>query len=154
MEETELLNYLKSLSKIEDIIEYNLNNELLLKHLSEVRTELVKNIIEHKLIKLIIKINNENTENTDNKNIENTESTDNVDNIKEEALKGQIRDLSNLLGGEQEINVKDFDPSVFDTFGKGLGSLFSIQPKVDLIKNENKKEILNNNFTFEIKKKI
>lgn len=137
--EKKLLNYLITLSKIEELVELNNNQDEaeFLNKIINIRKDCVDTILDFNLVKLILKINNEKLPS-------------------EYGLKNQINDLSNMLGGEQEIDINNFDPKVFDTFGKGIGSLFNITPPVDTTK-QIKNEINNNNnnttLSFQIKKK-
>ena len=69
--------------------------------------------------------------------------------LPDESLTEQISNLTNLLGGEQEIDVNNFDPSVLDNFGMGLASMFKMKPEQPYqpqqLKNEINKIKLNNN---------
>jgi hypothetical protein len=164
--EIELLNYLKTLAKIQDIKTFLHFDNILLKDTMDLEQKCLDKTLEYKLVKLIIKHNslkcckNEEDGDVEKVNVEADMGGD--------SMKNQIHDLTNLLGGEQEIDIKNFDPKVFDTFGRGIGSLFNIKPAVEipnktgsregmkgtlLIKNENNITNKNNNFTFEIKKR-
>ena len=43
----------------------------------------------------------------------------------EDELKVQINNITNLLGGEQELDINDFDPNSLNNFGNGLKSLLT-----------------------------
>jgi hypothetical protein len=159
--EKELLQYLITLSKIEDIIHnsQDIQDNTFLNKIIDIREHSITNILNYDLIKLIINIHNKDDSNLPNKNIIQKKSTEG--NEDEDSLKNQISDLSNMLGGEQNTDINNFDQNVFDTFGKGLSSLFNTQPiqdpvQIKQIKNENNKNNKDNqdsNITFQIKKK-
>lgn len=146
----ELLNYISILENIQKIVKLleELSESNLLGKILETRKECVKIISQYDIIKLIIQV--KNNELIDEQNKEVIQEV-----IQEDLLKDQMSDLSNLLGGNQEIDVNNFDPGVFDTFGKGISSLFSIKPENTIqIKNENNNILTDNNLTFQIKKKV
>jgi len=142
-----LSNYITILENIEELIKLTPKNSNLLQKILDTRKECVKIISQYDIMKLIIQINNSEQE--------SVESVESVEEIKQDVLKDQMSDLSNLLGGQQDIDVNNFDPKVFDTFGRGIGSLFNITPQNTIqIKTENNKINIDNNLTFQIKKKV
>jgi hypothetical protein len=166
--EEDLLIYLQSLSKIEELITSFKNiiniDVILLEKILNIKTSCINNILEYNLIKLITKQQNEQEQQNDQDNIEKSQeneqekSQENEQENEQENIENQVSQLTNLLGGEQEVCMNNFDPTIFDTFGKGITSLFKIQsnenqkPSIQ-IKSENNKNIENNNLTFQIKKK-
>lgn len=160
--ETDLLNYLKTLSKIQDIkrILESFNNTLQ-KDINYLENKCIDKILEYKLVDLIINHKNKEIDQVKKEIEEIKEEEIKEEEIKDDEMENQINNLSNLLGGQQEIDINNFDPKVFDSFGKGIGNLFNIKSQANkagvnemLIKNENNKANINNNFTFQIKKKI
>lgn len=76
----------------------------------------------------------------------------------DDSLKDEINNLANLLGGEQEIDVNNFDPSMLDNFGMGLASMFKMKAEPEpyqpqQLKNEINKNQSKNNLTVNIKRK-
>jgi hypothetical protein len=77
------------------------------------------------------------------------DSENNGSNKEDLEMKQQLDTLKNLFGGETELSLTDSTVeetnNVFDNFGKGFSSLFSmapqlqVQPHLELNKNENSK---------------
>jgi hypothetical protein len=75
--------------------------------------------------------------------------------VEDQEMKDQLNGIKNLFGGEMDLSSSSIEETndVFNNFGKGLSSLFSIQPQIQQpnlisLKNEN------NKISFNIKKKL
>ena len=66
-------------------------------------------------------------------------------------LTQQLNNISTLLGGPQEMDNTNFDPSIFENFGKGLTRILSVQPQPQ---PQPQQQQLPKNVMIEIKKKV
>lgn len=133
----ELVKNLKMLQVFKDLVDgaFEIPRELL-DRIESSSAACIETIKQHDLIKYIINTGQGQTE-----------------------ITGQIESISSLLGGaDQEVDVKDFNPVVFDSIGQGLSSLFKVEqgpPQQSSLqqKSEIKNTNSNNNLTYQIKKK-
>jgi len=97
-------------------------------------TQLNKNKYMKELIKQINTDDHENeSEQSEHEEEHEDEDEDeeHEDEEHEDELKVQINNITNLLGGEQELDINDFDPNSLNNFGNGLKSLLTpIQPPI------------------------
>lgn len=169
--ESEIIHYLILVSKLRDIVQYidnHFQENDIKSYILECKNLCLEKLKKEHLITTFMEevSSQKQEETTQTEQIQPIEQNDQTVSSQEDSndVSQTISVISNLLGGPQEMSIKDFDPSSFDSLGNGLARLLRINPQptptvsiqqpIDLIKNEIKNANNNNNLTYQIKKKI